>query len=114
MSELQITAKLKIHDGQLDNFKELARKCMESVKTKDSGTKQYDWFMSPDGTECLVREGYVSSSALLEHITNLGDTLGELLAVSDFSAEVCGSPSEELMNALKGMDIKTYSFLQGM
>ena len=38
MSELQCVARLKIHDGKLDEFKRLAPKCPELVRTKDSGT----------------------------------------------------------------------------
>ncbi len=39
---------------------------------------------------------------------NLGDTLGELLSLCDLSLEIFGSPSEDLLNALKGTDIKYY------
>jgi quinol monooxygenase YgiN len=46
MSELQVTARLKIHDGKLEEFSRVAVECMESVRTKDSGTLQYDWFFS--------------------------------------------------------------------
>ena len=41
MSELQCVARLKIHDGKLDEFKRLAAKCAELVRTKDTGTLQY-------------------------------------------------------------------------
>ena len=41
MSELQCVARLKIHDGKLDEFKRLAAKCPELVRTKDTGTLQY-------------------------------------------------------------------------
>jgi hypothetical protein len=42
MSELQCVARLKIHDGKLDEFKRLAAKCAELVRTKDTGTLQYE------------------------------------------------------------------------
>jgi quinol monooxygenase YgiN len=38
MSEIQVTARLKIHDGKLEEFKRVAEKCLQSVRTKDSGT----------------------------------------------------------------------------
>ena len=38
MSELQHVARLKIHDGKLGEFKHLAAKCAELVRTKDTGT----------------------------------------------------------------------------
>ena len=114
MNEIQITAYFDIHDGHLDQFKSLARDCMESVREKDTGTLQYDWFFNDDHTECVVRERYVDSDAVLEHVGNLGDTFGALLGVSDFSAEVCGSPSEALLKATKGLDLTTYRQFQGM
>lgn len=48
MSQLQAIARLKIRDGRLEEFKQLAVKCMELVRTRDSGTLQYDWFFSGD------------------------------------------------------------------
>ncbi len=40
MSELQCVARLKIHKGKLNEFKWLAAKCPELVRTKDTGTLQ--------------------------------------------------------------------------
>jgi quinol monooxygenase YgiN len=71
MSENQITARLKIHDRKLEAFKRVADKCMQSVRTKDSGTLQYDWFFSGDHSECVVHERYHDSKAVLEHNANL-------------------------------------------
>ena len=56
MSELQCVARLKIHDGKLDEFKRLAAKCPELVRTKDTGTLQYELYFNSDNTECLVFE----------------------------------------------------------
>lgn len=112
MKELQITARLRIHDGKLDQFKTLAIACMESTRAKDEGTLQYDWFINEDGTECVVRERYVDSDALLEHLNNLGDKLGEIMSVSDMSAEVCGKPSKELLKATEGIPKMVYSYFQ--
>src|SRR2546426_2823045 len=69
MSELHAIARLKIHHGKLEEFKRLAVKCMESVRTRDFGTLQYDWFFSDDHSECVVHERYRDSAAL-------HDTLG--------------------------------------
>ncbi len=57
MSELQCVARLKIHDGKLDEFKRLAAKCAELVRTKDTGTLQYELYFNSDNTECLVFSG---------------------------------------------------------
>ena len=112
--ELQITARLKIHEGKLDEFKVLAAKCVQIVKEKDTGTLQYDWFLSQDQSECAVRETYVDSDALLQHMTNLGEAMGALFATGDFSAEVYGNPSDELIKATEGLDVVVYSYFQGL
>ena len=114
MSELQITARLRIHEGKLDQFRIAAEACLKSTQNKDKGTSQYDWFFSEDQSECVVRERYADSDAVLEHIGNLGETMGALMEVSDLSLEVFGAPSEKLANATKGMDIKVYGFYQGL
>lgn len=106
---LQVTARFQINDGMLSDFKTVAARCIESVQTKDTGTLQYDWFLSDDGTECVVRERYRDSDAVFEHIGNLGDTLGELLATADMVLELYGTPNEALAGALGEMGAKIYA-----
>jgi quinol monooxygenase YgiN len=110
MSELQVTARLRVHDGKLAEFKAAAEQCAASVREKDSGTLQYDWFFNEDETECVVRERYRDSDAILEHIGNLGDTLGALLGACDMSLELYGDPSPDLMAASEGLSVEVYRF----
>jgi len=114
VSELQITARMKIHDGKLEEFKRVAERCMESARTKDTGTLQYDWFFDADQRECVVRERYRDSAALMEHMANLGDASGALLQTCDFSAEIYGTPSAEIVAGLRGFDITYYTHYQSI
>ena len=114
MNQLQVTARLKIHEGKLDEFKQLAAQCLLTVKEMDKDTMQYDWFINKEQTECVVRERYADSNAIFAHLANLGDLFGKLLAVSDFSVEVFGEPSLELINATTSLNPKIYSFYQGL
>src|SRR3989454_12500973 len=114
MSELQAIARLKIHHGKLEEFKRLAVKCMESVRTRDSGTLQYDWFFSDDHSECVVHERYRDSDALLEHTANLGQTMDALFETCSVSGEIFGTPSPELMKALEGHNVRIYSPYQSL
>lgn len=114
MRQLQVTARLRIHDGKLEAFKDVAARCMESVRSRDSGTLQYDWFLSADETECVVRETYRDSDAVLEHVANLGETLDELLAVADVELEVFGTPSDELREATAELAPRVYAPFQSM
>jgi quinol monooxygenase YgiN len=112
MSELQCVARLKIHDGKLDEFKRLAAKCAELVRTKDTGTLQYELYFNSDNTECLVFERYRDSQALLDHHKNLGDTMAAILQTCSGSGEICGTPSPELIEQLKDSPVKVYTPFQ--
>jgi len=116
MKKVQITAKFKIHKGKLAEFKKIASDCVVAVtkNEKGKGAIQYDWFFSPDETECVVRETYADSNAVLAHMGNVGEMLGQLLAMSDFELEVYGNPSEELQKAAAALNPKVYSFYQGI
>ena len=54
----EVTARLKIRDGELDGFKRQAAEMMRQTREQDTKTLRYDWFLSHDGTECEVRESY--------------------------------------------------------
>jgi len=116
MKEIQITAKFKIHPGKLDQFKTISGACVAAVEKneKGKGALQYDWFFSPDNSECIVRETYVDSNAVLAHMGNVGELLGQLLGMSDFELEIYGNPSEELQEAGAPLNPKVYSFYQGL
>lgn len=58
-------------------FKELVKKDID-IATTEPGTLQYDWFFNVDETSCVVREAYANSDAVLAHMGNLGELLGQL------------------------------------
>ena len=114
MKNIQLTAKFKIHTGKVDEFKRIAADCVTVVKKNEKGALQYDWFFSPDESECIVRETYADSNAVLAHMGNVGELLGQLLGMADFELEVYGKMSEELKNAAAGLNPKVYSFYKGL
>lgn len=114
MSELHVTARMRIHDGQLEAFKAASQACVQLVSANEPGALQYDWFFSADETECVAIERYADSNAVLAHMANVGEQLGALIGMSDFSVEVCGDPSDELRSASEGMPVKFYTFAQGL
>jgi len=111
MSELQTTARLKIHPGKLDEFKRVAAKCMKLVRTKDTGTLQYEMYINHDNTAWAF-ERYRDSQALLDHFENLGDTMAEFFQTCSGSGEVCGTPSPELIERLKDSPVQVYTPFQ--
>jgi len=114
MTKLHIIARYQIHPGQLEEFKKVAKECLAVVKAKDTDTLQYDSYFNEDQTECVAMEAYPDSKAVLVHLGNLGDLIGKLMAISDFSAEIYGNPSEDLRQATAGLNIKFYNYFQGL
>ena len=109
MTEVRAIAKIKIHPGKLDDFKRLAARCVRSVKTKDSGTLQYDYFLNDDQTECVVFERYRDFAAMREHLANIGDELMQaLLEICSMSGDIFATPTPELRRMIEGLDIRLY------
>jgi quinol monooxygenase YgiN len=116
----EVTARVTIRDGHLDGFKRQAAEMMKQTKEKDTRTVRYDWYLSDDGTECEVREGYVDADGLLEHAQNVFEARTKLF--QDFAdghvMTLYGEPSPALA-ALMGklaasVEFKRYSFFQGL
>jgi quinol monooxygenase YgiN len=81
VSELLGIARFRIREGKLDEYKRLSAQAMEIVRTKDTGTLQYDTYFNDDQSECVVIERYRDSEAALEHAANLADVSAEVLAI---------------------------------
>lgn len=118
MSKIQVSARMKIRNNMLEGFIRHANECIKKVREKDSGTLQYDWFLNEDKNVCEIRETYENSEALLAHIINLRESLRVLFEkyATDHSVTIYGEPSDELLENAKarGVDIRIYSFLEGL
>ena len=115
MSELLGIARFKFHEGKLEEFKRLSAQAMEIVRTKDTGTLQYDIYLNDDQSECMVIERYRDSEALIEHFENLGDLGAEILAtVSVVHGEVLGEASAELRANLADSPVRFFTPYQSM
>ena len=116
----EVTARLKIRDGELDGFKRQAAEMMRLTKEKDSKTLRYDWFLSDDGTACEVREGYVDADGLLEHAMNVAEAREKLFRDYAYGHDMTlyGEPSPALaalIDRLAGVvTFNRYSLLQGL
>lgn len=114
MTELLGIARLKIHEGKLEELKRLSALCREVVRTKDTGTLQYDLYLSDDGTEAVVIERYRDSDALLEHSANLGELNKAMFETCTAEGELLGTPSATLRAALEGTPVRVLGLYQSM
>jgi len=106
MSELQGIARFKFHEGKREEFKRLSAQAMEIVRTKDSGTLQYEVYLNDDQSECMVLERFRDSKAAMEHAANLGELFDAVLAtVSVVHGELLGDPSPELRAKLAESEV---------
>ena len=116
VSELQGIARFKFHEGKLEEFKRLAAQCMEIVRTKDTGTLQYDVyfkgliltlqrFWAGQGSQ----ERYRDSEALSEHAEHLGDLNEAILATGLVSGELLGEPSAELRATMADSPVRLFT-----
>ncbi|MGH8986588.1 MAG: putative quinol monooxygenase [Acidimicrobiia bacterium] len=109
MSELQGIARFKFHEGKLEEFKRLSAQCMEIVRTKDTGTLQYDVYFNDDQSECMVLERYRDSAALIEHAARLGDLMEAIVATGSVSGELLGEPSADLRANLADGPVRLFT-----
>ena len=114
MSELQGIARFKFHEGKLEEFKRLSAQALEIVRTKDTGTLQYELYFNDDQSQCIVLERYKDSEALTEHAVHLGDLTEAILATGNASVALLGEPSAELRANMAGSDVRLFTPYQSM
>ena len=109
MSELQGVARIRFHEGKLEEFKRLSARAIEIARTKDTGTLQYAIYFNDDQSECIVLERYTDSEALIEHGTHLGEVAGSILATGSVTGACLGEPSVELRAKLAGSPVQLFT-----
>ena len=102
MSELLGIVRFKFHEGKLEDFKRLSAECMEIVRSKDTGTLQYDTYFNDDESEAIVIERFRDSEALIEHGANMSPLMEQITATGSITGELLGEPSEALRAKLTG------------
>src|SRR4030088_527141 len=114
VSEIEGIARFKFHEGKLEEFKRLAAQCMDVVRTKDTGTLQYDVYFNDDQSECVVHERYRDSEALIEPAAHLGDLSEAIGAMGLVSAALLGEPSAELRAQMADSEVRLFTPYQSM
>jgi hypothetical protein len=113
----EASARLKIRDGGLEGFKRQAAGIMRQTQLQDVKPLRYDWFLTDDGTECEVREAYVTADALLEQQHRVREAKAGLFPfVAGHTMAFYGEPSPALASALEAMGttFEQFSFFQGL
>jgi len=109
VGELQGITRIRFHEGKLEEFKSLSARCMEIVRTKDTGTLQFEVYFNDDQSECIVLERYRDSDALIEHAMHLGDLGQAIFATGSVSSACLGEPSAMLRAQLGGSEVQLFT-----
>src|SRR5262245_18840269 len=101
----EVTARLKIRDDQLEGFKQQAAEVMRLTREQDTKTLRYDWFITDDGIQIEVREGYLDADGLLEHNNHVVEARNELFRdyAYDHDMTIYGEPSPALAELIERM-----------
>ena|SRR5688572_4860136 len=120
MATFEVVARMTIRPGMLEGFKKQAAECIRITKEKDTRTLRYDWFITPDGTECEVRETYTHPDALIEHNSNILEARNRLFAeyADNHFMTFYGEPTPRLAALLAAHlqknQVKFYTFVKGL
>jgi quinol monooxygenase YgiN len=115
VSEIVGIARFKFHEGKVEEYKRLSVEALEIVRTKDSGTLQFDTYLNDDESECMVIERYRDSAAAIEHWENLRDLSEDILGiVTVVHGELLGDVSPELRANLVDGPVQLFTPYQSM
>jgi quinol monooxygenase YgiN len=107
MDEIKGVARAKIHPGKLDEYKRLCDEAVGIVRTKDTGTLQYEIFFNEDESEAIVFERYRDIDAALEHFSHIGHLMEPLLATATVTGELLGRRSPKMQLGKGGPKLYT-------
>lgn len=116
----EVTARLKIREGELGGFKHQAAEVMRLAREQDTKTLRYDWFIGDDGIQCEVREVYLDADGLFEHNTHVKEARDKLFRdhAYDHDMTIYGEPSPALADLIERMaghvSFNRFSLLQGL
>ena len=108
MDEIKGIARVTFHPGKVEEWKRLSKEAMEIVRTRDTGTLQYEIFLNEDESEAVVFERYRDSDAALEHFANIGHLMAPLMETATITGELLGTPNDEIRGNLTGDQPKLF------
>ena len=109
MNEIKGIARVRFLPGKVEEWKRLTEEAMHIVRTKDTGTLQYEIFFNAAKTEAIVFERYRDADAALEHFANIAHLMGPLMATASVTGEVLGTPNAEMQRNLTGDEPKLFT-----
>src|ERR1700745_900314 len=108
MDEIKGIARVKFRPGKVEEWKRLTEEAMEIVRTKDTGTLQYEIFFNADESEAMVFERYRDAESALAHFANISHLMGPLMGPAPVPGEVLGPPNATMRENLGSGEPKLF------
>ena len=108
MDEIRGFARMQLEQGQVEEFKRLAAELIATMRAEDTGTLQFEIFLSPDESECVIYERYRDSEAVIEHGGHVGEIMQAILATVSGPSALLGEPSAELAAMTTGGTVTVF------
>jgi quinol monooxygenase YgiN len=115
---LEVIARAKVREGQLEGFKAQAAEIVRVTREQDTHTLRCDWYINADGTECEVHEMFPNEQGLVEHQMHIMEARATLFRdfAHDHRATLYGEVSQGFIDLVAehmgAPDV--YSFVQGL
>ena len=107
-SEIQGIARFRFHDGKVEEFKHLCAEFIHVVRAKDTGTLQFEIYLTDDESECVIYERYRDSKAVIDHGAHVGEITQAIFATGSGSSAHLGEPSAELIAMTAGSPVPVF------
>ena len=112
MKSIRLIARLRVHEGKLDEVRDIGKRMLECVREKDDGAVIYECFLNEERTEFVTCEAYEDADAIIGHQISLGSLWDELRGAADLSLDFLGTSSPEPEEATRDLDARFYGFFQ--
>lgn len=108
MSEIRGVARFKLNQGKVAEFKRLCAELVEIMRAKDTGTLQFEIFLSDDESECVIYERYRDSEAVIDHGAYVSEIMPAIFATASGPSALLGEPSAELAAMTAGSRVTVF------
>jgi quinol monooxygenase YgiN len=113
---IHIRAEFIIENDNVEQFKKLIREMSYAVETNEPSTLVYQFYLSGDGTKCMVHESYVDSEAVLSHNESSASKtiLPRIFNIAKLNTlDVYGNPTNELKKLLASFNSQIFNLYTG-
>ncbi len=115
-SQIQIIAEFSVAEGKIQEYRQLIQEMIKLVRANEPDTIEYKFYLSKDGSKCIVHETYKNSKAALDHNNGIASQtiLPKIFGISKLDRiDAYGNPDQELQKILTNFGAQIYTLFTG-